>query len=536
MNHSETVYIEFISAVVRSNNFRTVFFYAPEHGIERCHMANWLSLKGNIIPSVMWDSVKSFKLVNCLHAELLFLACLPGDYREELLKSISNFLHHMRQTKVLIELSAVQNATLVNRVLQYCLQNNMYNAMLYFSDFEQSHTVYSFDVYPNYALKTQQFGQTSFELYPDKMADLKGYRLRTQPDLSEPNTILIYGADGQPRFLGNVWNMIEEYLRKHNARLQLSYKPELGKVLTHIQVLDLAQEGLVDIAASVQPITLSHVDRYWQYAYPVKITNWCTMLPLDPYIEVGEYYGWVLPTLTVLFLVVLYLIYEWQKGRRLLRIGWLILAGLLALNVQGRLLGLFIAPPTKGLIRSFGDLQNSNTRILALRYEYNEFDFDTRTKYASAFYLTDKMQELISMRNSLNTSYGYTVTREKWSVYAEQQGHSSSQLFYFSEDICFFQFVPFSLIMPENSPHREPLHKYTLQIVESGLYAHWVSKSFYYMVQAGRLQIRDLGETRQSRTLTMQDLHLVLYAYAVGVLISFILFVCELIIYYIRAR
>lgn len=539
MNESDSIYAELISTVVRSNNFRTIFYFAPEDEAERCHMANWRSFTEETIPWLTWNSVKSFKLGNLLSSELLILACLPRVYRQDLLTTILDFLQYIRQAKVLVELSSDQDVNFANHVLKFCLQNYMFNVALYFADFEKTHTLYSFEAYPSYALNRQQFGQSHFEIYPDKTIDLKGYPLRTQPDLSEPNTILYYDSEGHPRFLGYVWNIVEEYSRKHNGSLQFSFTPEMGKILNHIQIMDLARNNLIDISASVQPTTLGQHRLYRAFSYPVHITSWCTMMPRQPYLDVREFYGWILPGLTVFLLSTLWFIHgllkgRWPRQQRLIGIAWLVLAGLMAFNVQGRLLTLFIVPPTKGFIKSFAELHDSKTRILMYRSEYNVVNFDLRTKYASAFYLTDRATELIDHRNSLNTSFGYAVTQTKWKLYAEQQSHSSSHLFYYAEGLCFYQCIPFALVIPENSPHREPLHRYTLQIVESGLYKHWESKSFYYMVQAGRLHIRDLGERRQSHTMLTQDLLDVLYAYAIGVLISLAFFAGELIVNWVR--
>lgn len=538
MNESDSIYADLISTVVSSNNFRTIFYFAPADETESCHMAN-RRIIGETIPWLIWSSVKSLKLGDFLNANLLVLACLPGIYRQDLLSTIADFLQFIRQTNILIELSTVQDVDLANRVLKFCLQNSMLNAALYFADFEKTRTLFGFDAYPNYALKTQLFGKEFFEIYPDKTIDLKGYPLRTQPDLSEPNTILYYDREGHARFAGYAWNMVEQYSRKHNASLQFSFTPELGKVLNNVQVMDLARKNLIDISASVQPTTLGHYQNYHEFVYPVHINSWCTMMPFQRHMEVREFYAWILPGLTVILLTMLWLGREllkgrWQRHQRLLGIGWFVLAGLMASNIQGRLLTLFILPPGKGIIQSFAELQDSKTRILIYRNEYNMVNFDLRTKYASAFYLTESVHELIDHRNSLNTSFGYAVSKTKWLLYAEQQSHSSSQLFYYAENLCFYECIPFALVIPDNSPHREPLHRYILQIVESGLYNHWVSKSFYYMVQAGRLHIRDLGETRQSHTLTTQDLRDVLYACAMGLLISLTLFAVELIVYWVK--
>ncbi|XP_030573737.1 uncharacterized protein LOC115771965 [Drosophila novamexicana] len=535
MNDSVEIYAELLSAIVRLNSFSTIVYLDPEDGKERCHLENWLSVLGKGIPLLWWRSIDELKLSSFINAQLLVVACLPGVYRLDLLNTISSTLRYMRQTKLLIELITNQDVPLVRRVLEFCLQNQMLNAALISGSFGETHTLYIYDAYPSFLLKRKQFTQELFNLYPDKMLDLHGYRIRTMPDLSEPNTILYRDKEGKPRLLGYVWNMLEEFARKHNAGLQLIDVVREGKFLSHIQVLDLARDNLVDIAASVQPLTLRHLDRYHEYAYPAYMASWCTMLPMEPLLGVREIYTWMLPAATLCFLAVLWALHElllgrYHRHRRLLGIGWKLLAIMLACNVQGRLVTLLVAPPGKPSIHSFDALSNSHVRIFGMRFEHNLYDFDLRTRYAQAFYLSDKVAELLWLRNSLNTSYAYTVTHTKWQLYAEQQAYSSRPLFYYSKNFCFYQYVPFALVIPENSPHRATLHHFLLQLSQSGLYMHWVARSFYYMVQAGKLQIRDLGEARHVRSLVTEDLHDVLQGYVVGVLISLTLFACELFI------
>ncbi|XP_034484393.1 uncharacterized protein LOC117789471 [Drosophila innubila] len=539
MNDSHIIYAELLSAVFRLNNFSTILYFGPEDAKGRCQMENWLRWTGNAIPWLLWRSEISLKLSSFINSELLVIACLPGVYRQDLLRIVSSSLQYMRQTKLLIELANNQDLGLVNRVLLFCLKNHMLNVALIFGDFGKTQTLFRYDAYPNYQLKSQKFGQELLSLYPEQGLDLKGFQLRTQPDLSEPNTILSHDNQGNPRLFGYVWNMLVEYSRKHNANLRLTSVPQLSRPLSHIQVLDLARDKVVDIAASVQPITLRYVERYHEYAYPVHMGSWCTMVPKEKLIGVRDSFTWLMPAITIFYLVILWIIYEllktrWQRHGRLLGIGWLILAVLLTSNAQGRLISLFTAPPSKSQVDSFDALFKSKVRIFGLRSEYSGYDFDMRTRYSAAFLLSDSISDLISMRNSLNTSYAYTVTYTKWLLYAEQQAHSTRPLFYFSKDLCYYQTMPFALVIPENSPHRATLDRFMLQLGQSGLYAHWTTMSFNYMVQAGRLTMRNLSVPHEIRSLRTQDLHDVLYAYAVGVFISLTLFACELIMFRLR--
>ncbi|XP_023173773.2 uncharacterized protein LOC111601429 [Drosophila hydei] len=536
MNDSLKIYAELLSAILRFNSISTIVYFDPEDGKELCQFDSLLSWMGKSIPLLLWRSVDALKLHSLINAQLVVVACLPGLFRLDLLKTISTSLRYMRQTKLLIELATNEDVPLVSRVLQYCLQNHMLNVATISGNFGNTKTLYVYDAYPGFMLRSQTFSD-QYNIYPDKTIDLMGFSIRTMPDLSEPNTILYRDKEGNLRLLGYVWKMLEEYSRKHNASLQLIDEVREQKYLTHIQVLDLARDNIVDIAASVQPLTLRHLDRYHEYAYPANIASWCTMLPRQQLVDMREAYMWMMPALTFCLLAVLWLIHDqlksrWQRYRHYLGIGWKVLAIMLTCNVQGRLLMLFVAPPDKPPIPNFDALVNSKLRIFGMRSEHNLYDFDMRTKYAQAFYLSDKMPELIWLRNSLNTTYAYTVTHTKWQLYAEQLSYSARPLFYYSENFCFYQYVPFALVIPENSPHRATLHHFILQLSESGLHNYWVAKSFYYMVQAGKLKIREFGEKRSFHSLMTQDLFEVLLAYLLGITISLAFFGSELFISY----
>ncbi|EDW38995.1 GL13643 [Drosophila persimilis] len=532
---TEGLYIRLVSLLSRSPQLRTIFYYNPA-GSE-CHLEEYLRPgAASDIPLFIWRSVRTVVQLNGLLNEgLLVLACLPGVHREDLLRGLSNSLRYLRQAWLLIELAANHDDDkLVAKVLEFCLRMEMINADVVLSNFEETRIVYGFDAYPRLSLRKHFFGSDSAisNLYPDKVMNLNGYQLRTMPDLSEPNTLLYYDQQGRAQILGYVWNMLVEFASKHNAHLQMIGQPVQGKTLSHIQMLDLASDGRVDVAASVQPISMRYLDRYHEYAYPVHCASWCTMLPTERELEISEVFSWTVPAKTFTLLLLLWLLHEflrgrWLRHRRLQALGWLILVTLLTANYQGRLLSLLVSAPTDPPIDSFQALAKTKLHIFGVRSEYAAYDFDMRTRFASIFRLSNLASELIQLRNSLNTSFAYTVTNTKWQLYAEQQSHSSRPLFRYSTDLCYYEMVPFALVIPENSPHRPTLHHFMLQLGESGLFDHWVDRSFYYMVQAGRLHIRDLSEGRHIQSLSGEDLANLFLCYGACVLISLWVFVCE---------
>ncbi|XP_017015542.2 uncharacterized protein Ir94g [Drosophila takahashii] len=534
-----SLHSKLVSLISRGQEFTSIFFYAPVK--ENCHLEDTLSSATWGLPLVIWRSDRTVILNGFLGEGLLVLACLPEFHWRALLGSLSRSLKYLRQARVLIEFMEERDEFLVNQVLEFCLSQDMINANAIFSDFAETQVVSSFEAYPQFEVMNQTFTEDTqvSELYPNKMIDLRGGRIRTMPDYSEPNTILYQDKQGNKQILGYLWDIMEAYAHKHNAQLQVVNKYADDRTLNFIELLDVAQSGIIDVAASIQPMSMGGLDRVHEMSYPVNQASWCTMLPVERQLNVSELLSRVLPYPTFALLIFLWIFYEvlrgrWRRHQRLQRMGWLVLATLVTSNYLGKLLTLFADPPSLPPIDSLAALIESPVRIISIRSEYSSIEFTQRTKYSAAFRLSLKTSTLIGLRNALNTSYGYTLTSEKWKMYREQQKRSARPLFRYSKDLCFYEMVPFGLVIPENSAHRATLHNFTLLLSQSGLHDLWVARGFYYMVKAGKINLVDFKERYQPETLTISDLRHVLVLYGSGVLISMALFTCELFVSWVN--
>ncbi|KAH8278677.1 hypothetical protein KR018_006852 [Drosophila ironensis] len=514
---------------------RNLYYYAPSE--EKCHLEKALSTAMESMPKVIWRSETAISLHGFLNDQLLVMACIPPKGSMDLLLSLSRALRLLRQARIIMELMVEFDESLLNEVLRFCLEQYMFNANIIFTDFHETKKVYGFDVYPEFRVLQHSFGDSIqlSTLYPDKMLDLRGARIRTIPDYSEPNTILYQDAEGNRKILGYVWDMIEAYARQCNASLEVVNQYADGRTLNYIEIFDMAKSGIVDVTASIQPMSLGSLDRQHEFAYPSDVTSWCTMIPVERDLNVSELFTRATPVPTGILLMLIWICYEvlrrrWRYHERLRSIGWMILATFVSSNFLARILTFLAAPPSVPPIESLQDLIDSKMHIFALRFEYNIIDFSQRTKYSAAFRLTDKATVLISMRNSLNTSFGYTTTRTKWLLFREQQKRSSRPLFRYSTDLCFNDVIPFSFLTPVNSAHRAPLHHFNLKIWQSGLFDFWVSRGFVSMVKAGKIQIKDLRMRHQAHCLKMTDLQNVLALYIIGNLFGIGLLVSEIIV------
>ncbi|EDW98140.1 uncharacterized protein LOC6537887 [Drosophila yakuba] len=534
-----SLHSKLVSLISRGQELTSIFFYAPAK--EKCHLEDTIASATWGLPLVIWRTDRAVILNGFIGEGLLVLACLPGFHWRALLGSLSRSLKYLRQARILIEFVEDRDEFLVSEVLQFCLSHDMINVNAIFADFSETENLSSFEAYPSFEVVNQTFTPDTqvADLYPNKMLDLRESFIRTMPDYSVPNTILYQDTEGNKEILGYLWDLLKAYAQKHNAQLQVVNKNADDRPLNYIELLEAAQSGIVDLCASIQPMSMGSISRMHEMSYPVNQASWCTMLPVERQLHGSELLSRVLPYPTFALLLILWILYEllrgrWRRHSRLQSIGWLVLATLVSTNYVGRLLNLFTDPPSLPPINSLSALMESPVRIISERSEYSAIEFTQRTKYSAAFHLALQASILIGLRNAFNTSYGYTITSEKWKIYEEQQKRSSKPVFRYSKDLCFYEMIPFGLVIPENSPHRAPLHSYTLLIRQSGLHDFWVNRGFSYMVKAGKINFTAIGKRYQAETLKFTDLRHVFIVYVSVVLISMVLFTCELFVSWVN--
>ncbi|EDV54010.1 uncharacterized protein LOC6554442 [Drosophila erecta] len=534
-----SLHSKLVSLISRGQELTSIFFYAPVN--EKCHLEDTIASATWGLPLVVWRTDRTVILNGFIGEGLLVLACLPGFHWRSLLGSLSRSLKYLRQARILIELMEDRDEFLVGEVLHFCLTQDMINVNAIFADFSETENLSSFEAYPSFEVVNQTFtpDTQASDLYPNKMLNLREGVIRTMPDYSEPNTILYQDKEGNKEILGYLWDLLEAYAQKHNAQLQVVNKYADDRPLNFIELLDAAQSGIIDLGASIQPMSVGSLNRMHEISYPVNQASWCTMLPVERQLHVSELLSRVMPYSTFAVLLLFWIFYEalrgrWRRHSRLKSIGWLVLATLVSSNYVGRLLYLFTDPPSLPPINSLSVLMESPVRIISIRSEYSSIEFTQRTKYSAAFHLALQTSILLGLRNAFNTSYGYTITSEKWKIYEEQQKRSAKPVFRYSKDLCFYDMIPFGLVIPENSPHKAPFHSYILRIREAGLHDLWVNRGFSYMVKAGKINFTAIGKRYQAETLNITDLRNVFITYVSVLLISMVLFTCELFVSWVN--
>ncbi|KAH8368335.1 hypothetical protein KR084_010222 [Drosophila pseudotakahashii] len=481
---------------------------------------------------------------------LLVLACLSEEDSSAAgqLENLATSLNHLRTTvRLIIEVAGCDRKSLASRLLSLCLRQSLLQVELYFRNTNHSPlSLYSYRAFPDFELVQRVIsGGSKLKIFENKLVDLRGHRLRVMPDLSPPNTFCYRDAKGETHMAGYLWDFMATFASRLNATLRM-IRPHwrAGGAPESSYMLQYTAQGLIDVGLTTTLITRRNLWSLHQYTYPILISRWCTMLPVERPLRKPDLFTRILcPALAVILLLVILI--TWLvfghlgyllllKNSRMARIVPRLLALLLLTTSSSQLLSLLISPPYQGRITSFDDLLQGEQKIMGIRSEFYELDGAFRARYAGIFHLIDDPDELYDLRNHFNTTWGYTMAYIKWLVINAQQRHFAKPVFRWAEDLCFFNFMPTSIVLAPESIYWEALNDFSLTTNQAGLLNHWVQKSFYDMVKAGKMSIKDYSERMTLKPLNVADLELVWRICGGAIAVATGIFLMELLFFYVN--
>ncbi|KRG00019.1 uncharacterized protein Dwil_GK27928 [Drosophila willistoni] len=272
-------------------SFRTLIYLKKDS----CNCLGDEFLKDYTITSIVWDQVKSLPhLKMSQDIDILVVSCIrPTEYQVNL-GYLSSMLNYMRHVPIWLDICAdgmpIKGSfkNLAENILKRCWELRMANVILTSSEFLRSGQIYAYQPFPIFHLLSLEY-HNALQLFPYKLSNLYGYNIRTIPDLNEPFTIAHRDASGKLVMSGMIWRMLMEFARHLNGTLQLIIEPR--EYIGFGRLQQYVQNGSMDIAASVNVVVHYPNRAFFEYAYPMDIGSWCTMLPIERILSSHEAMG-----------------------------------------------------------------------------------------------------------------------------------------------------------------------------------------------------------------------------------------------------
>ncbi|KAH8290731.1 hypothetical protein KR054_005328, partial [Drosophila jambulina] len=491
----------------------------------------------------------------------LILSCTPEADKEATYRTLMKLQRNRR-------LIYIQEDTQPESVCDLYARKEQYNIAMLREDFVQSNTIYACRCFQDPTYQEVSLRE-SYPVYIEIFRNMQGQPIRIMADLVAPRSMVYHDPkSGETKMIGYVANLISNFARKLNATLEVQ---KLSENVSFRDIVRRIKEDHIDLAMTLEASL--HATTFDTASYPYILTSYCLMLPVPAKLPYNLVYAvivdhLVLGILVLLFVVLsLLLIYSkrmsWQglslanvllndvslrgilgqsfpfpsNPSKQLRMIFIILcfaSVMLTTMYEAYLQSFFTHPPSKAYIRSFEDIKECHQKIAITTFKMNELTKNNNTHFQKIsrddLEIFENWEEYLDLRNAFNRSYGYLVTEDRWTTYAEQQKNFKNPLFYFSRDLCFSRLLFLNIPLRRHLPYRHLFEEHMLRQHEVGLVRFWKSRSFFDMVRLDITPLEDLSNPQPYEpSLLLLDVSWIMKLYLAAMVFSIVCFALEVL-------
>ncbi|XP_065369104.1 uncharacterized protein LOC135961530 [Calliphora vicina] len=444
--------------------------------------------------------------------EIIAVVIIEREFSSVLWEHFLNALNYLRQTRILMIFVNIFNTEeLQIEVLKACEKYKITNGLLHFlnSSISEDTSLEYFQLlpFPQYHLKSRQFGQVKEEYFPIHWQNMKGKTLLTLPDQIVPRSVMYKDNKGQIQFSGFVAKLVQMFAEVYNATLEMPFQPKIGEILNYNTIFNMTKYGELDIPMTINGIlnnrTLKHI------SYPTEVSQWMIMVPCATRMKITEIYEVMLkPQLFSIILIftgtfslvhtviekLFYMKMIWQNllmsdkvipgvlgqsfnfkkssllSLRLIYVLIFVFGLYISTLFSAHLQTLITKPPFHAQMSTFEDLRLSQQKILMSSWDVinlEKDDFMLSEEMKETVVVTDNRTLFEQLRDNFNTSYSYGVPSVLWTIYTNIQSHYAYNKFCVSENMNIKNMVLYGLPLAEHSPYQEPLD-YLVHKIHSG--------------------------------------------------------------------
>ncbi|XP_054741157.1 uncharacterized protein LOC129246392 [Anastrepha obliqua] len=522
------------------------------------------------LPVVLLNKRLEYQYNTQFSKELLILLCLKQRGVAATFAEL-NVFRGLKQTRILVY---VPHATNLELIKQYCndaMANDIYNVLIIQNDFTETHNYHTCNRFPLEAPPYKEKSLHSTELtsnfiFEQQFRDMHGAPIRTYPDQLEPRTMLYYKDNGDLELEGYIGRLLKVFAAKRNATLTIEYPLEVGKTTFYGVLMELAQNGSLDIAAGlVYPQSNNDLEAM---SYPVETLDYCYMVPLPETVPINELFVGIirLPTLFYIFVFIVIFAALFTHLNTRMQLSFInlflndksirgmlgqsfVIAAKPSLRVkfvifllcymsiitnttyQAYLQSFLTRPPLLPMYRSYEDIEAAGLRISFPAHEIAVLS--ANQSLAEHMHLTEIVADFnvwLRLRSSMNTKYVYPVSSVRWDIFNFLQSLFARPIYYFNTDLCFFKNTFLCMPTRADLPYVDLLDDFILRLHSSGIMKEWVSLNFFVMAKLKMLVFEDLSKPIEyGRPLVVDDFFWIQIQYLGCMVLGLVAFVGEIL-------
>ncbi|XP_017077313.1 uncharacterized protein LOC108112076 [Drosophila eugracilis] len=495
------------------------------------------------------------------NSQTLLLSCGPGEEREVNYRTLIKLQRNRR-------LIYLPKDTAPSSVCESYSQKEQYNVAMVREDFETTQKIYACRSFTQPNIQ-EIYLMENESIFIENFRNFHGKPIMAMADLVAPRSMVYLDKKTRERKLtGFVANLMNNFAQKINATLRFE---TLSFNVTFRDIVRKVKNDELDIGIFLEATVLTNgLDTA---SYPFLLTNYCLMLPVPAKMPFNRVYGIIVDRLVLVIMLVLFcllsllLIYSPKGSWRKLDLANIFLNDITLRGLLGQsfpfppnaskhlkiifcilcfasimittmydayLQSFFTNPPTDHEIRTFKDIGKYHQKIAIPEIEMTSLIITNNSQFGEInkedLFVIDGWREYLTLRDTLNISYGYIVTEDRWSVFAEQQKLFKKPIFYFAKDLCFSRQLFMSIPLRKYLPYRHLFEDHMMRQQEFGMVKYWKSHSFFDMVRLGITPLKDLSPpTVLDASLLLQDISWILKIYLAAMVISIFCFLFEVL-------
>ncbi|XP_018790416.1 PREDICTED: uncharacterized protein LOC108969886 [Bactrocera latifrons] len=522
------------------------------------------------LPVVVINKRQAYKYKSTFSKELVIVLCLEHANIDDEFEEI-NVFHDLKQTRIVAYAPQATNLQLIEEICTNAMAKDIYNVLIIQNDFAESHKYYTCNKFPlhapRYKEKNMDAGVNS-AIFEHQFRDMHGTKILTYPDQLEPRTMLYYKADGKLEMEGYIGRLMRIFAAKVNATLAIEHPFEIGKTTYFGELLKLALNGTVDVAAGLT-FPQSSADQEVM-SYPVQHLDYCYMVPLPETVPINELFVGIvrLPTLFYIFVftiifaallthlnphmkinfINLFLNDKSIRGilgqsfvpvvRPNLKVKLIIfllcyMSIITNTTYQAYLQSYLTQPPLQPMYRTYDDMEAAGLKVLISAKEKIILDMNSSIQeHPNLFEILEDHDAWLKHRSSMNTKYVYPVSNTRWEVFEFHQSLFHRPIFYFNSEFCFFKSSIISLPTRPDLPYLDLLDDVILRLDSSGIIKEFISLNFFVLAKLKLVVFEDLSKPLDSGSpLVLDDFFWICIQYFGCLTLALIAFAGEMLYY-----